>query len=204
VIVVALYVSSQDLSVYIPLTCLLKYTICDLTLLFQIYYYRWKRSHPAFHSPNSQDRETDPLLGTSDDGVLPLWVLALRYSAALVFVIAVGLMAWWITYNDEDTDLAQPDLDPKKWWLIQALGWSSALLFVGSHNLTYSLANCRHSWVHEFLRYVSLSFIPQHLPYLWISEKLPNTLRRFIARSLLLRDLRQHDIRVVDLCKEHG
>ena len=86
-----------------------------------------------FHSANLQDRETDPLLVDGDEiteEVLPLGVLALRYSTALVFVIAVGLMAWWISYDDEGTDLTQPAPDPTKWWLIQAFGWTSALLFV--------------------------------------------------------------------------
>jgi len=113
----------------------LYYTICDTTLLFQIYYYRRKRSRSAFraHSSNLQDRETDPLLDGDEitEGILPLRVLAMRYLAALVFVITVGLVAWWITYDDK-AGLAPPALDEKKWWLIQALGWTSALLFLGA------------------------------------------------------------------------
>jgi hypothetical protein len=131
VIILGLYVSPQTLLIMdAPIICLFEYTACDATLLFQIYYYRWKRSRLG---SDSQDRETDPLLGCDEitEEVLPVRDLALRYSAALIFVIAVGLMAWWITYDDEPgTDLAPPVMDEKKWWLVQALGWSSALLFV--------------------------------------------------------------------------
>jgi len=203
-----MWVQQTSYFLYLIPTCLLKYTICDATLLFQIYYYRWKRSRPIFHSPNLQDRETDPLLVDGDEiteEVLPLGVLALRYSTALVFVVAVGLMAWWITYDDEGTDLTQPALDSTKWWLIQVFGWTSALLFVCLHNLDFfSLLNSRHSWVHESLKFVRFPLPWEGLPHIWNSEKFPYTLRRVITRSFLFRDIWQYHIRLVDLCKEHG
>jgi len=78
--------------------------------------------------------ETDPLLDGDEiaEEVLPLRVLALRYSAALVFITAIGLMAWWMTYDNQGSDFAQPAEDGRKWWLIQGLGYSSALLFMGA------------------------------------------------------------------------
>jgi len=111
----------------------LYYTTCDGILLFQIYYYRWKKSRLASHL-NLQDQETDPLLDGDEiaEEVLPLRVLALRYSAALVFITAIGLMAWWMTYDNQGSDFAQPAEDGRKWWLIQGLGYSSALLFMGA------------------------------------------------------------------------
>lgn len=125
-----------SLTYLVHFTFFFQYTICDVILLFQIYYYRWKRSRLEFHF---RDRETDPLLGGDElsEEVLPLRVLALRYSAALVFVIAVGLMAWWITDSDEGTGFDQPSDDWEKWWGIQALGWSSALLFVCFYSFAF-------------------------------------------------------------------
>ncbi|KAF9533210.1 PQ loop repeat-domain-containing protein [Crepidotus variabilis] len=109
----------------------LYYTTCDLTLLFQIFYYRWKRRHRATSALNSDHSERDPLLGDRDteEGVIPIKILVLRYAAALVFIVAVGITAWWITKKNEDSDFAGHNSDNKKWWLVQSLGWSSAVLF---------------------------------------------------------------------------
>ena len=75
--------------------------------------------------------EQDPLL-TSENrrvDVVPAWLLVVRYSGALAFVIVVGVAAWWVTDNEEKSDFIKPD-QGMKWWVIQLLGWSSALLFV--------------------------------------------------------------------------
>jgi hypothetical protein len=63
------------------------------------------------------------------DEVVPARLLVIRYFCALAFVIFVGVAAWWITDNDneEESDFIKSDQD---WWIIQLLGWSSALLFV--------------------------------------------------------------------------
>ena len=116
-----------------------KYTTCDLILLFQIYYYRWKRNpNPAAASTDNEE-ERAPLLGNqvAEEEIVPVKILVLRYAAALAFVTAVGITAWWITKDNEDSDFTRPDPPKKgtKWWIIQALGWSSALLFVRMHDL---------------------------------------------------------------------
>jgi len=63
---------------------------------------------------------------------LPGKTLVIRYACALAFIVIVGVAAWWISEkgNDGDADLHNPTEGSKKWWAIQVLGWSSALLFV--------------------------------------------------------------------------
>ena len=109
-----------------------KYTTCDSILFCQIYYYRWKRRRLEAHSGfGSRMHEQDPLLTSEShhvDDVVPVWLLVVRYFGALAFVVVVGVAAWWITDN-EKSDFIKPD-QGMKWWIIQLLGWSSALLFV--------------------------------------------------------------------------
>lgn len=113
-----------------------KYTTCDAILLFQIYYYRWKRRRVATLT-RSEYQDTDPLLpdNDTDEENIPLRCLILRYLTALAFVVAVGLLAWWITQDKEDKNLLHSPISREQWWTIQVLGWSSALLFVRMHGL---------------------------------------------------------------------
>jgi len=112
------------------------YTTCDSILFCQIYYYRWKRrqreAHPVFDSRMRE--ELDPLLTSRNhhvDDVVPAWLLVVRYFGALAFVVVVGVAAWWVTGNEEKSDFIKPDQE-NNWWIIQLLGWSSALLFLGA------------------------------------------------------------------------
>lgn len=125
---------------------IMKYTTCDAILLFQIYYYRWKnrrllRSHGGRHS----NGERAPLLGdeaptpdhihAANDEPVPARILVIRYLGALLFVVAVGIAAWWLA-KDEETHLVDPH-EGKKWWYIQFLGWSSASLFVRAQSSSF-------------------------------------------------------------------
>lgn len=76
--------------------------------------------------------ELDPLLGSEThrvDEIVPAWLLVVRYFGALAFVVCVGVAAWWVTGDEEKSDFIKPDQE-NNWWIIQLLGWSSALLFV--------------------------------------------------------------------------
>ncbi|KAJ7819400.1 PQ loop repeat-domain-containing protein [Mycena olivaceomarginata] len=105
------------------------YTLCDITLLVQVYYYRWKR---ARRSPE----EERPLLpgnnGGNSSNIVSTRVLILRYTAALIFVFTTGVLAWWISRNSEKTE--EPPKQPTATvdWTVQILGWSSAVLYLGS------------------------------------------------------------------------
>lgn len=56
----------------------------------------------------------------------------MRYGGALIFVFGVGVAAWWVSYDIQQTDVPNT---PEKGagWLTQALGWSSAILYVRPH-----------------------------------------------------------------------
>jgi len=109
----------------------LYYTLCDMALMFQIYYYRWKRarSGPAPH-------EDTPLLGNNttepSQNKVPTVVLVLRYAAALIFVFATGVLAWWISNNTDKIEEPPKLPSATVQWTIQILGWTSAVLYLGS------------------------------------------------------------------------
>ncbi|KAJ7644217.1 PQ loop repeat-domain-containing protein [Roridomyces roridus] len=105
------------------------YSICDIILMFQIYFYRWKRV-----SGTGPDEET-PLLNRNGGSPAPVSVtaLVLRYIGALLFVFATGVLAWWISSNTGYTQLP-PKSPPSATvsWIIQILGWTSAVCYLGS------------------------------------------------------------------------
>ncbi|KAF8908887.1 PQ loop repeat-domain-containing protein [Gymnopilus junonius] len=118
------------------------YTTCDAILLFQIYYYRWKNGRLLSSQGGPQNNgERAPLLGDelgipnhihiADEETVPVKTLVIRYLCALLFVITVGIAAWWLT-KEEETHLVDAPQEGKKWWYIQFLGWSSASLFLGA------------------------------------------------------------------------
>jgi hypothetical protein len=140
VILLALYVSFFLLD-YLSengLVVILKYTACDLILLGQIYYYRYKRHRLSSSDSGEGQGEHTPLIGSEgqppNEDALPAKILAIRYTCALAFIVCVGVVASWITNEDIDDDddgnLHNPTEGTKKWWTIQLLGWSSAILFV--------------------------------------------------------------------------
>ncbi|KIK69509.1 hypothetical protein GYMLUDRAFT_212049 [Collybiopsis luxurians FD-317 M1] len=157
------------------------YTLCDITLLVQIYYYRWKSSKSQ--SSTSDGDEETPLL-TSDRtqnskhvAVTPTKILFLRYTGALLFVIVTGVLAWWISSNTKRKHEVQKPHGPAMTWIIQILGWTSALCYLGSRvpqiiknfttrceglapalfffsilgNTTYSLSICVKSMERDYL-----------------------------------------------------
>lgn len=108
------------------------YTICDLILLCQIYYFRWKRNRTG----QGEHGEETPLLSGDDRQtveITPVKIVAARYMSALLFVVAVGIAACKIS-NKPDVEEATTikSLLMERWWLVQTLGWSSALLFLGA------------------------------------------------------------------------
>ncbi|KAJ7212034.1 PQ loop repeat-domain-containing protein, partial [Mycena pura] len=104
------------------------YTLCDLVLMAQIYFYRRKQKSSA----RTSEEET-PLLARSDsERKLSPMILALRYVGALIFVFATGLLAWWISHNTEQTEVPRDHPTPAMQWIVQLVGWTSAVLYLGS------------------------------------------------------------------------
>ncbi|KAF9046740.1 PQ loop repeat-domain-containing protein [Panaeolus papilionaceus] len=159
------------------------YTTCDLILLCQIYYYRWKRARLLSQDSSPNSNENAPLLQNSQqqaEEIVPARIVVLRYASALSFVVSVGMAAWWITKDGSDGDESHfdnPSQGDTKFWVIQTLGWSSALLFLGARvpqilknfktrceglspalfffaifgNTTYALSICAKSMDREYL-----------------------------------------------------
>lgn len=98
--------------------------------MVQVYYYRSKKLRTL---PVEQDvSEQTPLLsGQLRPQETPVRVLALRYTAAVVFIFVTGVVAWWISGADGvEEDQERPELPTRIKWTVQILGWSSAVLYV--------------------------------------------------------------------------
>ncbi|KAI5123115.1 hypothetical protein M0805_001471 [Coniferiporia weirii] len=123
------------------------YSLCDITLLSQIFYYR--RTHPVRLARTTQTPgvivsneagEEASLLGARAPETVRetkrgrrYGRAALLYTAAVVFIIATGLAAWIVDRNESDGADAEPR-GPKDVieWKSQVVGWSSAVLYLGS------------------------------------------------------------------------
>ncbi|KAG8892886.1 hypothetical protein FRB99_002380 [Tulasnella sp. 403] len=123
----------------LPTTILLAiyYSVCDVTLLVQVYYYRWKHRHRRRRS--SAGPESAPLLPSETEAAYPreaptwqkfLSQRSILYTAGFLFVISAGLLASTITQSGEDT----PPRDEEEVleWKSQTLGWISAVMYLGS------------------------------------------------------------------------
>lgn len=106
--------------------------------------------------------EHAPLLSSQEErpeDIVTAKTIAIRYTAALAFVISVGVAAWWITKGDEhQKNLDKYAVAESQWWLIQFLGWSSASLFVRIHSLWCPASPdfiSVFSSAHAYLKYVS-------------------------------------------------
>jgi len=112
------------------------YLVCDSSLLFQIYYYRWKNPHAdQVITQQIEPIEDTPLLGnTVEPKRRNRWSMGnevLKYSVCLVFVFAAGLLAWVIDLKIRGPMLPREPEGIVE-WRSQILGWFSATLFVGA------------------------------------------------------------------------
>ncbi|ETW81686.1 hypothetical protein HETIRDRAFT_173361 [Heterobasidion irregulare TC 32-1] len=145
------------------------YSLCDIILLFQIYYYRRRKSVAHARSSDitvNDASETTHLLSQADgelptvEGVYPPRLQLLKYLGAVIFVFATGIAAWAISeklhQGKEDPSRPEEILE----WRSQVLGWISAVLYLKNlktrceglspglflfailGNLTYGLSIC--------------------------------------------------------------
>jgi solute carrier family 66 (lysosomal lysine-arginine transporter), member 1 len=98
---------------------IVQYTICDSILLIQIYFYRWKRRRLSCG-------EREPLLLRNAQETISATLLLVRYTGALLFVIVVGVVAWWIG----ETQQIDPTPPPSSRLEVHILGWTSAIFYV--------------------------------------------------------------------------
>ncbi|WVN85425.1 uncharacterized protein L203_100571 [Cryptococcus depauperatus CBS 7841] len=104
------------------------YTICDIVLLCQVYYYRRFLSSETRQHLNDND-ESVPLLPEPRQSK-PLLPPLLEYPALLTFVLLAGAGAWFL--SDKDDAYIPEDQDVAFEWRSQALGWASAVLYFSS------------------------------------------------------------------------
>ncbi|KIY71245.1 PQ-loop-domain-containing protein [Cylindrobasidium torrendii FP15055 ss-10] len=118
------------------------YTVCDVTLLVQVYYYRGKAARKASNEGlRNGDSEETPLINGNSRAQeeTPIRTIILRYVGAVLFICFVGIFAWGISSTagsdggDEAEDSPQDEkMSTKLKWTVQILGWSSALLYLGA------------------------------------------------------------------------
>lgn len=98
-------------------------------MLAQVYYYRWKSTRTSA----SAEEQTPLLNGDSRaQEETPVRVIVLRYTGAIIFVFATGVVAWAISGGEvrEEVHKERTELPTRIQWIVQILGWSSALLYV--------------------------------------------------------------------------
>ncbi|ORX35968.1 PQ loop repeat-domain-containing protein [Kockovaella imperatae] len=119
----------------------LYYSVCDLILLYQVYYYRRKRALKSAQTQH-QSTETSPLLrpvelppATQPKPFLPPYI---EYPLLLLFVLGAGFGAWYVTDRSNGRTSMPDKPGPAKGgevtleWKSQVLGWASACLYLGS------------------------------------------------------------------------
>ncbi|KAI0260253.1 PQ-loop-domain-containing protein [Gloeopeniophorella convolvens] len=118
------------------------YTLCDTVLLMQIYYYRWLNSKDrdaAGHleaRPEVEAGEETPLLLASTDAQnaekeRSLKRHVLEYAGMILCLVAAGIVAWAISEKVQGAE-EEPRPEEKVEWKSQLMGYSSAVLYLGS------------------------------------------------------------------------
>ncbi|KAH7919065.1 PQ-loop-domain-containing protein [Leucogyrophana mollusca] len=115
------------------------YTLCDTTLLFQVYYYRWRNQaviRRSQESPVAIPDEETRLLGqdaVSNTIERPsITRIFLQYLAAVMFVAGTGVAAYFISDWLDDGSPSSLQSGEGTEWSIQIIGWTSAVLYLGS------------------------------------------------------------------------
>lgn len=116
---------------------MLQYTLCDSTLLLQVYYYRWKqRSAGILLRAEDSPTEQSCLLGDnalvhgSEARPTSVSRVFVQYAAAVAFVMGIGVVAYVISgriQGEEDSPAPPPDTPFE--WRIQVIGWIGASLY---------------------------------------------------------------------------
>ena len=119
-----------------------KYAVCDITLLGQIYYYRWLRRSqdlapspliPEAGVPASIPSEETPLISErsvneNEKAGRSITAQCLLYGSALVFILGTGFAAWAIDEHLHKGQSREPPTEIIE-WRSQLLGWISAVLY---------------------------------------------------------------------------
>jgi len=113
------------------------YTLCDIILLIQIYYYRWLKTGTLAHQKVQgvgDVGEATPLLTPNSDGQetkkgRSLKRYVLEYVGIIHCLVVAGIVAWAISEKVHG-DEARPEEVVE--WKSQLMGYASAMLYLGS------------------------------------------------------------------------
>ncbi|KAH7885325.1 PQ-loop-domain-containing protein [Phlebopus sp. FC_14] len=108
------------------------YTICDSVLLFQVYYYRWKLLKGSPLPVAGDATEDSYLLGEAEPAESQpssMMKLFLKYTAAVAFVIATGVAAYFISERINHDGNVDTQPEAPLGWSVQVLGWTSAISY---------------------------------------------------------------------------
>lgn len=113
------------------------YTVCDSTLLFQVYYYRWKRKTqraPALNGcPSEQACLLEERTFTSRERPRPpLLQVLLRYMVVVVIIALAGSGTYLVSELFNHGSSSRPTLETSVELETQILGWTSALCYIGA------------------------------------------------------------------------
>ncbi|KAI6042640.1 PQ loop repeat-domain-containing protein [Pisolithus marmoratus] len=113
------------------------YTACDSMLLFQVYYYRWKRRTRRATVPNGCPSEQSRLLEertftSRERPQPPLLQGFLRYAATVVILALAGSGTYFIGELINHGSPSYPTPETSTELETQILGWTSAMCFIGA------------------------------------------------------------------------
>lgn len=113
------------------------YTVCDSTLLFQVYYYRWKRETqrvPALNGcPSEQACLLEERTFTFRERPRPLLLqVLLRYMVVVVIIALAGSGTYLVSELFNHGSSSRPTLETSVELETQILGWTSALCYIGA------------------------------------------------------------------------
>jgi len=107
------------------------YMGCDIVALSQVYYYRW---YYPVNKTHDEAGEGSPLL-PEQERKMPETTMKRKianYVLASVFVVVVGLAAWWLDPGKGDETSGDGKDEVVLEWKSQVIGWASAILYLGA------------------------------------------------------------------------
>lgn len=106
-----------------------QYTACDILLLFQVYYYRWRKRQREVAASEHQPLLDNPEPPKTFNPGIPMWI---SYPLLIIFVIVSGFAAYYISPKEDDSPEKGPSGTVEFEWRSQVLGYASCLLYIGS------------------------------------------------------------------------
>ncbi|KAI6129697.1 PQ loop repeat-domain-containing protein [Pisolithus croceorrhizus] len=113
------------------------YTVCDTTLLFQVYYYRWKRKAQRAAALDGCPSEQSCLLEertftSGEPPRSPLLQVLLWYMGAVVIIALAGSGTYFVSQLINRGSSSRPTLETSAELETQILGWTCTLCYISA------------------------------------------------------------------------